>query len=96
MRQTIEQRRRHLRIAKDTGPLAESQVRRDHPAGVFIAFGQQVEQPGPAGRTEEQIAPFVQNDPVHAHQGERPLAGLAGDLLLLQQIDPIDRSGPAK
>ena len=39
----IQQCRRHLGVAKHTGPFGEVQVRRDHHAGVLVQFGEQVE-----------------------------------------------------
>jgi hypothetical protein len=91
MRQAIQQCRRHLRITKDAGPFTEGQVRRDHHASVLIELGQQVEQQGPAGLAERQIAQLVQNHQVHAHQGKGQLPRLAGGFLLFQQIHQIDR-----
>ena len=55
MRQSVEQRRGHLGVAKDARPFGEGQVGRDHHAGVLVEFRQQVKQQGPAGLAERQI-----------------------------------------
>jgi hypothetical protein len=68
MRQPVQQRRRHLGIAKDAGPFGEGQVGRDHHAGVLVELRQQVEQQGAAGLAERQIAQFIENHQIHAHQ----------------------------
>ena len=91
MRQAVEQRRRHLGIAKHARPLGESQVGRDHHAGVLVELRQQMEQQGPAGLAERQIAQLIENHQIHAHQRQGDPAGLAGRLLLLQRIDQIHR-----
>ena len=39
MRQTVQQCRCHLGIAKDMGPFPEGQVRRDDHTGVLVEFG---------------------------------------------------------
>ena len=40
----IQQGRRHLGIAEDTGPFAEAQVGGDHNAGALIQLAEQVGQ----------------------------------------------------
>src|SRR5271168_3969945 len=54
--EAVEQRRRHLRIAEDSGPFAEAEVRRDDDAGVFVELAQKVEQQRAAGSAERQVA----------------------------------------
>ena len=44
MREAVEQRRRHLRIAEDARPLGEDQVRSDDHAGVLVQLRQQVKE----------------------------------------------------
>ena len=44
VREPVQQRRRHLRVAEHAGPLGEVQVGRDHHAGVLVQLGEQVEQ----------------------------------------------------
>lgn len=44
----IEQRCRHLGIAKDRGPFAEAEVSGDDDAGAFVERAQQMEQQRPA------------------------------------------------
>ena len=91
VRKAVEQRRGHLRVAEHGRPFAEVQVGRDHHAGVFVELAQQVEQQGPAGLAERQVAELVEDDQVHAQQAGGDPAGLALGLLLLQRIDQIDR-----
>ena len=43
MRQTIEQRSGHLRIAKDTGPFGETQIRRDDQTSLLVELAHQME-----------------------------------------------------
>ena len=52
MRQPIQQRCRHLGIAKYTRPLGEGQVRRNHHAGMLVELRQQVEEQSAAGLAE--------------------------------------------
>jgi hypothetical protein len=44
MGKPVEQRGRHLGVAKDAGPFAEAQVGRDDDAGVLVKLAQQVEE----------------------------------------------------
>ena len=44
MREAVEQRGRHLGVAKDAGPFAEAQVGSNDHTGSLIEFAQQMEQ----------------------------------------------------
>ena len=44
MGQAIEQRRRHLGVAEDAGPLAEAEVGGDDDARVLVELAEQMEQ----------------------------------------------------
>ena len=90
--QPIQQRRGHLGVDEDVGPLGKDQVGRDHHAGVLVELGQQVEQQRPAGLAEGQVAQLVQDHQVQVQQLVGQAAGLAGRLLLLQGIYQLDRA----
>ena len=90
MRQSIQQRCRHLGIAKDARPFGEGQVRRNHHARMLIELREQMEEQGAAGLTERQIAQLIKDNEIHAHQRQGEPAGFAGRFLLLKCIDQIN------
>ena len=57
--QSVQQRRGHLRIPKHIGPLREAQVGRNHHAGAFVQFGQQMKQQGATGLCEWKVARHI-------------------------------------
>src|ERR1035437_6213082 len=65
MRQPIQQRRRHLGIAKYARPFSKGQVRRNHHACMLIELRQQMEEQSPAGLTEGQVAQFIKDNQIH-------------------------------
>jgi hypothetical protein len=91
VREPVQQRRGHLRVDEHAGPLGEVQVGRDHDAGVLVQLAQQVEQQGPAGLAERQVAQLVQDDEVRAQQARCDAPGLALGLLALQRVDQVHR-----
>lgn len=52
----IQQGRRHLGVAEDTCPLAETEIGGDDDAYALVEFTEQVEQQRPARRAERQIS----------------------------------------
>lgn len=58
VREPAEQRRRHLCVAKHTGPFDEAQIGGDG-AGSFVKLAQQVEQQRTACLTERQVVEFI-------------------------------------
>ena len=66
VRQTIEERGRHLGICEDTGPLTEGQVGGDDDRGALVEPADEMEQELTAGLCERQIAEFIEDDEVHA------------------------------
>ena len=48
-----------------------------------------MEEQGAASLTEGQIAQFIKDDQIHAHQRQGDSAGLPGCFLLLKRIDQI-------
>ena len=88
--QAIEERRRHLGVAKYTGPIAKGQIGGDDDRGALVEPADQMKEPLAAGLSEGQIAEFVENNEVHAGEifGEPPLPAGAG--FTLQPIDEID------
>ena len=52
MRQAIQQRRGHLRIAEYTRPFGEAEIGRDQDAGFLIQLADQVKQQGATGLAE--------------------------------------------
>src|SRR3546814_16384470 len=67
----VEQRRGHLGIAEDGGPLAEREVRGDDDAGALIKLADEVEQQLPSRACERQISKLVGPDQVAQRQLER-------------------------
>ena len=59
--QPVQQRRRHLGVAKYCRPLRETQVGGNHHAGVLVQLGQQMKQQGTACLAEGQIGVAVEN-----------------------------------
>src|SRR3977135_3758882 len=57
--ETVEQSRRHLRVAEPQGPFAKAQIGRDDDAGPLIKLAQQMEEQRSAGGAERQVAQFV-------------------------------------
>ena len=90
MCQTIEERGRHLRVAKHTGPIAKGQIGCDDDGSALIEPADQMKEQLATGLSKRQIAEFVENDEVHAREvfGESPLPAGAG--FALQPIDEID------
>ena len=91
MSKTVEQRRRHFRIAKDGGPFAETQVRRDDDAGSLVEFAEQMEEQRSAGGAERQVAKLVEDDEIGIGKPPSDLPGLSLQLLLLEGVDQLDR-----
>lgn len=81
VREPIKQGRGHFGVTEDTGPFAEVQVGGDDHAGALVELAQQVKEQGTAAGAEGQIAHFVEDDQIHAHQAGGEATGLALRLL---------------
>src|SRR5271157_3958045 len=79
--ETVEQRGRHLGVAEHGGPLAEAEISRDDDAGALVELAQQMEEQGPAGGAERQIAKLVEDDEIGVGEPRCDLAGFALKLL---------------
>ena len=90
MSEPVEQRRRHLRIAEDSCPFAEAEVRRDDDAGAFVELAQQMEQQRAAGSAERQVAEFVENDEVGVAEASGDLPGFSLVFFLFKGVDEFD------
>ena len=90
MREPVEQRSGHLRIAEHGGPLREAQVRGDNHAGTLIELAQQVEQQRATGLGEWQVAEFVEDDEVNMDQAVGGQFRLASRFLDLELVDQVD------
>ncbi len=90
MRQAIQQRRRHLRVAEHARPLAKGQVRRHQDRGLLVQTADQVEQQLPARLRERQVAKLVEHHEIDAAEmvSEPPLA--ACTRLRLEPVHQID------
>src|SRR5258707_11186640 len=88
--ETVEQRGRHLGVAEHGGPLAEAEISRDDDAGALVELAQQVEEQGPAGGAERQVAKLVEDDEIGVGEPRRDLAGFALKLLLFESADEFD------
>jgi hypothetical protein len=91
VREPVEQGCRHLGIAENAAPLAETQVGGDHDAGALVELAEQVKQQGSARRAERQVAELVQDDEVETEQTIGELPCLVRGLFLLQRIHQVDR-----
>ena len=65
MGETVEEGSRHLGVAEDAGPFAESEIGGDDHRGALIEPADEVEEELAARLREGQIAEFVENDEVH-------------------------------
>ncbi len=92
VRETVEQRGRHLGVDEDAGPLAEAQIGGDDDRRALVEPADEMEEQLPAGLGEREVAQFVENDEVHAGQivGNTTLA--AGARFGFEPVDEIDRS----
>ena len=90
MGETIEERRRHLRIPEHARPFAEGEIGGDDDRRALVEPADQMEQQLPAGLGEGQIAQFVEDGEVETGEiiGQPPLTAGAG--LALQPVDQID------
>src|ERR1700728_2771338 len=86
----IEQRGRHLGIAEHGGPLAEAEIGGDDDAGALVELAQQMEEQGPAGGAERQVAKLVEDDEIGVGEPRRDLARFALKLLLFESVDEFD------
>src|ERR1700728_2430346 len=86
----IEQRGRHLGIAEHGGPLAEAEIGGDDDAGALVELAQQMEEQGPAGGAERQVAKLVEDDEIGVSEPGRDLARFALKLLLFESVDEFD------
>ena len=90
VREAVEQGGGHLGVAEDIGPLGEAEVGGDGDAGVLVQLADQVEQQGPSGLRERQVAQFIEDHQVSADQAVGQLALFACGLLQLQCVDQLD------
>src|SRR5207302_5401460 len=90
MGEAVEERGRHLGVAKYTGPIAKGQIGGDDDGSALIKPADEMKEQLAAGLSKGQVAEFVENDEVHAGEifGEPPLPAGAG--FTLQAIDEID------
>jgi hypothetical protein len=88
--QAVEQRGRHLGIAKHTGPLSECEIGGDDDRRALVEPADEVEQELAAGLSERKVAKFVKDDEVHPGQmlGDTALPSVTG--LRLKPIDEVD------
>jgi len=90
MGETVEQSRRHLRVAEHGGPFAKAQIGRDDDAGPLVELAQQMEEQRSAGGAERQVAQFVQDDEVRVGKPSRNLSGPSLKLFLFEGVDEFD------
>src|SRR6202789_4021439 len=88
--ETVEQRRRHFRVAEHGGPFAEAQVRRDDDAGSLVELAQEMEEQGSAGGAERQVTELIQDDEVGIGEPSCDLPGLSLKLFLFEGVDELD------
>ena len=90
MSEAVEQRRRHLGVAEDSGPFAEAEVCGDDDAGAFVKLAQEVEQQRAAGSAERQVAEFVEDDEIGIGEASGDLPGFSLVFFLFEGVDEFD------
>ena len=90
MGETVEQRGRHLRVAEHGCPFAEAEIGRDDDAGALVELAQQMEEQGPAGGAERQVAELVEDDEIGVGEPPGDLASFALSFLLFEGVDEFD------
>ena len=70
--------------------MGSSSISRDDDAGALLEFAQQMEEQGPAGGAERQVAKLVEDDEIGVREPRRDLAGFALKLLLFESVDEFD------
>src|SRR5271167_2529274 len=88
--ETVQQRGCHLGVAEHGGPLSEAEIGCDDDAGALVELAQQMEEQGPAGGAERQVAKLVEDDEIGVGEPRRDLAGFALKLLLFESVDEFD------
>jgi hypothetical protein len=88
--ETIEQSRRHLRVAEHARPFAKGEIGRDDHRGPLIETADQMEQELSASLGERQVTEFIEDDEVDAREIVGETTGAAGPTLCLQPVDEID------
>src|SRR5205814_3416497 len=68
MGQTIEERGRHLGVAKHTGPIAKGQIGGHDNGSALVKPADQMEEQLTAGLSERQVAEFVENNELDASE----------------------------
>src|SRR5271168_4528664 len=88
--ETVQQRGCHLGVAEHGGPLSEAEIGCDDDAGALVELAEQMEEQGPAGGAERQVAKLVEDDEVGVGEPRRDLSGFALKLFLLEGVDEFD------
>src|SRR5271165_2564376 len=88
--ETVQQRGCHLGVAEAGGRLSEAEIGCDDDAGPLVELAQQMEEQGPAGGAERQVAKLVEDDEIGVGEPRRDLAGFALKLLLFESVDEFD------
>ena len=98
MRETVEERGGHLRVAEDARPFAEGQVGCHDDGGPLVELADEVEQELAAGLGEGEIAELVEDQEVEAGDQVRGAAlafGAGFGVELVHQIDDIEEPAAA-
>src|SRR3984957_10500328 len=81
---------RHLGVAEHSCPLAKAEIGGDDDAGALIELAQQMEEQGPSGGAERQVAKLVEDDEIGVGEPGGDLSWLALKLLLFESVDEFD------
>lgn len=93
MRQAVEERGGHLRVAEDGRPFAKGEIGRDDDRGPLVELADEVEQQLAAGLGEREIAELVKDQEVEAGDQVRGAAlafGAGFGVELVDQIDDVE------
>jgi hypothetical protein len=89
MGNAIQKRGGHLLIVEDLRPLGEREIGGDDHRDLLVEAIEQMEQQGPAGLAEWEVAKLVQDDAVHARALAKRGAGAVATVFSFQPVNGV-------
>ena len=93
--ETVQERRGHLGVPKNLHPFAKAEIGGDDRGGFLVELAAQVEEQGPSGGREREIAEFIEDHGIDLGELAGQGSGFAQLLFPLQLIDQIDHGEEA-